>query len=98
MGIKLSLKLLCGDGEQWVGQGQPVHPISHSLSLAPLAVCINVVFEFEEQRMDVSPVKKVIGYAILSRNPLFSCIMVIALLLLFLLYISFKDYFLSNVG
>lgn len=75
MGIKLSLKLLCGDGEQWVGQGQPVHPISHSLSLAPLAACINVVFEFEEQRTDVSRVKKVIADALLSRNPLFTCIM-----------------------
>ena len=78
-----------------MGQGQPVHPISHSLSLAPLAVCINVVFEFEEQRTDVSCVKKVIGDALLSRNPLFSCIMVIALLLL--LSLSEPTFTLHNI-
>eukprot|EP00253_Pinus_taeda_P026266 PITA_26266 len=64
-----------GDGEDWEGQGQPVHPVSHALSIPPLSVCVNVVFEFEEPITDISRAKKVIVNALLPRNPHFSCIM-----------------------
>lgn len=74
MAIKV-LTNLRGDGHELEGEGQLVEPISQSLYVSPMSVCINVVFEFEEQRTDVSRVKKVIADALLSRNPLFSCIM-----------------------
>ena len=76
--IKL-LPNLRGDGHELEGEGQLVQPISQSLYVSPMSACINVVFEFEEPITEISRCKKMMADALLPKNPLFSCIMVVAL-------------------
>jgi len=83
MAIKVHMNLR-GDDHELEGEGQPVQPISQSLYLSPMSACINVVFEFEEAITEISRAKKNMADALLPKNPLFSCIMVVSLCILLL--------------
>lgn len=70
-------KNLCGADKEveGQGQGQPVSPISQSLSSSLLSLTINAIFEFEEPITEISRGKKALADIFLPSNPLFSCIM-----------------------
>lgn len=57
------------------GEGQAVNPMSQSLYVSPMSMCINSVIEFEEPITEISRAWKYMADALLPRNPLFSCIM-----------------------
>jgi hypothetical protein len=83
MGLKLCMPNLC-KGEQDMEEqlGQRVDVISRSFNSSLLSLCVQGIFEFEEAITDISSYNKACANALLSSNPLFSCIMVIVLLLL----------------
>lgn len=65
----------CGADKEVEEQGQPVSPISQSLSSSLLSLRINAIFEFEEPITEISRGKKALAEIFLPSNPLFSCIM-----------------------
>ena len=83
MAIKLPTNLR-GDDHEFEGEERAVNPMSQALYVSPMSMCINSVIEFEEPITEISSLWKSMADALLPRNPLFSCIMVVALLLLLL--------------
>eukprot|EP00253_Pinus_taeda_P032564 PITA_32564 len=76
MDLKLRMPNLCRDENDGEGQlGERVDVVSQSFNSSVLSLCVQGIFEFEEAIGDISRYKKAFANAILSSNPLFSCIM-----------------------
>ena len=95
MGFKLPMNLFNGEAEEAEREVQeelagqpPVNPVSQALSTSLLSLSVLVVYEFDEPIAEISEMiryMQAVFDAVASRNPLFSCIMVIVIDLLLML-------------